>query len=319
MSATARSLLAAVAVVSEDASGATMLSDKQDKAVPCTLSPPLAEALAAARVTRAPVPASLAFGNGELRAVVICPLGNDDRRAIVLDPLAVEAELAPVIENLVNQIAHDVRNHVFSVGLQAELGARRAAAAPEVRGHFEAVLRQIDGLKLYLEKLLLFGRPLAPATVPTDLADFVREQVQHFQFSWDVGAQPASISVEYGAAVERHALDRLALDQRAFAAALREVLDNAVRSTTPAPAVTVRVDGDDAWVWVEVVDGGTGMSSETLAQVEVPMRVRRPGGAGLGIAIARKMVEAHGGRLEIASAPTGTTVRLVVPNVGTGG
>jgi nitrogen-specific signal transduction histidine kinase len=50
-----------------------------------------------------------------------------------------------------------------------------------------------------------------------------------------------------------------------------------------------------------------------LSKLALPMAVRRAGGAGLGLAIARKMVEAHGGRLELASSAAGTTARIVLP------
>lgn len=95
------------------------------------------------------------------------------------------------LENLVNQIAHDVRNHAFTVGLQAEMGMRRAGSAPEIKAHFEAVLHQVDALKHYLEQLLLFGRPIRLALTSVDLVALVREQVQRLQFGWDPNAPPS--------------------------------------------------------------------------------------------------------------------------------
>ena len=64
---------------------------------------------------------------------------------------------------------------------------------------------------------------------------------------------------------------------------------------------------------VEVVDRGAGIPAEKLALLGSPMRVRRHGGAGLGLAISRKIVAAHGGTLELSTGPEGTTVRLELP------
>ena len=64
---------------------------------------------------------------------------------------------------------------------------------------------------------------------------------------------------------------------------------------------------------LEVRDSGGGIPAEVLAKLAQPMAVRRPEGAGLGLAIARKIAEAHGGRLEIESGPQGTTARVVLP------
>lgn len=215
---------------------------------------------------------------------------------------------ASALENLVNQIAHDVRNHAFTMGLQAEMGIRRTADLPEIRAHFEAILRQVDALNHYVEQLLLYGRPVALAPTSVDLAAIVREQVQRLQFGADPAAAPPDIGVE----VEGE-LRRGSWDARALSHAVMAILDNAVRSARPSPPVVIAVRGDQHCAVVEVRDTGSGIPTELMARLAVPMAVRRAGGAGLGLAIARKMVEAHGGRLEIESGPGGTTARLTLP------
>src|SRR5512142_2786294 len=86
-------------------------------------------------------------------------------------------ESAPGLENLVNQIAHDVRNHAFTIGLQAEMGQRRSSSSPEVRAHFDSILRQIDGLRKYLDTLLLYGRPVKLVLAEVVPAAIARERV----------------------------------------------------------------------------------------------------------------------------------------------
>ncbi len=224
--------------------------------------------------------------------------------------MAKDADPAP-LEALVNQIAHDVRNHAFTIGLQAEMGVRRTASAPEVKAHFEAVLRQVDSLNRYVEQLLLYGRPASLTPVSVDLASIVRDQVQRQQSLWNAEDSPLDIQVDAsGPACVG------CWDARALGHAVLAILDNAARSARPAPPVRVNVRCDSHCAVVEIRDTGGGIAPETLAKLAVPMAVRRPGAAGLGLAIARKMLEAHGGRLEIESDATGTTVRLTLPRQG---
>ena len=213
----------------------------------------------------------------------------------------------PGLENLVNQIAHDVRNHAFTIGLQAEMGQRRSAGSPEVKAHFDTVLRQVDALRRYLDTLLLFGRPvkLAPAAVnPVALAS------ENIESARTAKASEAALRIR----LETDGPVRQARwDARAIGLALHAVLDNAIRSATPPPEVLVHVRGAENHIVIEVRDDGQGIPSDVLVKLEVPMAVRRPGSPGLGLAIARKMVEAHGGRIEIESAGGGTTVRFILP------
>jgi signal transduction histidine kinase len=212
------------------------------------------------------------------------------------------------LENLVNQIAHDVRNHAFTMGLQAEMGIRRSGAVPEIKAHFEAVLRQVDALKHYLEQLLLYGRPIRLTLTSVDLAALIREQVQRLHYAWDPNAPPFEIRVEANGD-----LSRGNWDPRALSHAFLAILDNAVRSATPPPPVLVTLRGGNDGAVVEVKDAGKGIPPDVMAKLAIPMAVRRAGGAGLGVAIARKMIEGHGGRLEVSTGGGGTTVRVALP------
>jgi signal transduction histidine kinase len=299
-------LLAAVQILRRDAHGRLTLVSAADTA-PCDSVPPFEEALTAAASSGQPIRVALRReGEKDLPAALV-PVPGSPREALVLPLTAANDALGPVIENLVNQIAHDVRNHAFAVGLQAELGQRRAADSPAAGAAFEAILRQLDTLRLYLDRLLLFGRPLALTRVSMKVEDFLREQVQRCRDLRKADAPPLVISlVADGVGSARW-------DPQALGHALQALLDNAARSAVPPPPIWVEAHGDERSVIIEVRDEGPGIPEATLASLDTPMRVRRAGGAGLGLAIARKMVEAHGGALELASNGPGTRVRMKLP------
>lgn len=116
------------------------------------------------------------------------------------------------------------------------------------------------------------------------------------------------------------------IDRSWISMALTNVLNNAVRFTPPGGQITLAAAvPNTAEVWVTVTDTGVGLPPETLErvfeeffQVEHHM-TRRHGGLGIGLSIARGLVEAHGGRIW-ASSPgpdQGTTFTLALPQPGT--
>jgi signal transduction histidine kinase len=98
------------------------------------------------------------------------------------------------------------------------------------------------------------------------------------------------------------------------------LVDNAVRFTPPGGAVTIKAEADGDRVRVVVADTGVGVGSEHLPRLferfyrADPSRSRDGGGTGIGLAIARSIVEGHGGRITAESAPgRGATFTFDLP------
>jgi len=104
---------------------------------------------------------------------------------------------------------------------------------------------------------------------------------------------------------------------------LGNILSNAIKFTDAGGRVVVRGSADEGHVTVEVIDTGVGISPEFLPHVFERFRqadsgfTRKHGGLGLGLAIARHLVDLHGGRIDVESVGTGrgTTIRLQLPVV----
>lgn len=280
-----------------DGAGATSLVERHGRVRPCELR----DALPAAGEVE-----STLVVDGESRAVrlVAVPLGGT---ALAIPQAGAGDGLAAALEILVNQIAHDIRNFAFTVGLQAEMGLR-GTPTPDGRRHMEAVLRQVDGLRRYLDELLLFGRPVRLEPQAFDPEGFLREEIQRFQFSWDSSGSPASVRL-----VVAGLPPTVTWDRRSVATVLAALLDNAARSAAPPPPITITAGPAPGGVALVVRDEGPGMSPETVAALATPMKVRRAGAAGLGLAIARKLVRAQGGSFDLLSEPGGTTVTVFLP------
>jgi signal transduction histidine kinase len=117
-------------------------------------------------------------------------------------------------------------------------------------------------------------------------------------------------------------LPPVSLDARVLRRALVNLLENALQALEGRTgALEVRVERDaerESWVRVEIRDEGAGMDPETLARLFEPYFSTRDTGTGLGLPIARRAVEQHGGELTANSAPgRGTTMTLRLPSCPT--
>ena len=211
--------------------------------------------------------------------------------------------------NLVADVAHELRTPLSNV--QGYTEALRDGVLQPDAATLDTIHRQVTYLARLIDDLRLLAETEAGDfrvhPEPESLGDIIRQAAG--AFAPKAAAQGVAVAAEAPAELPAVPLDRTRIEQ-----VLGNLLDNAIRHTPPGGTVTISAaperggDGRPA-VTVAVTDSGEGIAAEALPYVfdrlyrVDPSRDRTTGGAGLGLTIARKLVEAHGGTITAASAP----------------
>lgn len=211
--------------------------------------------------------------------------------------------------------SHDLQEPLRMVASYTRLLARRYQGKLDDRAdkYIRYAVEGAERMKMLIQDLLAFSRigsqPVTP--VPTD-ADQVLDQV----------LQDFRIKVQTtGARVTHDALPRLRVDPSQLRQLFQNLLENALKFGGDAPP-RVHISGhrDGAWCHIEVRDEGIGIAPEYLEQVFVifqRLHGREQEGTGIGLAVCRRIVERHGGRLWVDSAPgEGATFHFTLPSAG---
>ncbi|MGH3830434.1 MAG: sensor histidine kinase [Pseudonocardiaceae bacterium] len=230
-----------------------------------------------------------------------------DRVADRLDTAAAAlAELIARERALVGDVSHQLRSRLTA--LQLRLDELAAHPDPDIAEEAEAALEQAERLGAVLDDLLRATEEARAATAePVELAELLAEVLADWQPQADADQRTLRL----------RAADELVA--RVTPGRLREALgvliDNALRHGAGVVTLSARWTGvaPDRMVVVEVTDGGEGVPEELAAHV-FDRGVSGASSTGVGLALARALVEADGGRLELSSAqPARFAVYLRVP------
>lgn len=211
---------------------------------------------------------------------------------------------------LATGLAHEVRNPLNTIGLQMTLLERKLRAAEVDARIYEPVLeavqielRRIQGLN---SEILDFAKPVDIQLAPADLQEIFAEIKRAHQLTLDAGDVQMRIEVTGDVCLE---CDRDRLSQ-----VFINLLTNAVEAMPDGGVIDVQIEGSDGGVVVEFRDDGEGMAPAMKYQIFDLFHTTKAGGTGIGLAIARKIVEAHHGSIDVMSRPgEGTTFTVYLP------
>ena len=212
------------------------------------------------------------------------------------------------------RIAHEVKNPLTPIRLSAErLERKYTAQIAEDRVGFgksiATIIRQVDTIGRLISEFSAFARMPAPLLREESVAELVRDAVFLQQQAWP----QISFSVELPAEPIRLVCDGPKVSQ-----ALTNLLQNGINAVSegspPAPwTISVRAHRTEHAVQIEVEDNGPGFPSDRERLFE-PYVTTRAKGTGLGLAIVKKIMEEHGGSVELlAGRVGGALVRLDFP------
>ncbi|MGH7916666.1 MAG: ATP-binding protein, partial [Candidatus Binataceae bacterium] len=216
--------------------------------------------------------------------------------------------------NLVATLSHELKTPITSLGLSAEL-LRRGELDDEQREMLDAILEDVTRMRQLANNLLELARAQAAAitvqAVPLDLLELVRSVVKTFTLQ----AEQKRVSLNTVFESEL----RMRGDPLKLSWVVSNLVANALRYTPAGGTIAIALCGADSVIRLTVRDSGPGIAPqlrehlfERYAQWNV--NGAEAGSAGLGLAIAKEIVEAHGGRIFVDSAPgEGTCFTVELP------
>jgi two-component system, NtrC family, nitrogen regulation sensor histidine kinase NtrY len=225
---------------------------------------------------------------------------------VTLDDITalVSAQRTAAWADIARRIAHEIKNPLTPIQLSAErLRRKYGKVITEDRAVFEqctdTIVRQVDDIRRMVDEFSRFARMPKPVMAAEDVADTVRQVV----FLQRVGNADIDIEVEI-------AEDPLPaqFDRRLISQGLTNIIKNAAEAIAAAPAgaergrIHVAAARDGADIVIDVVDNGVGLPKENRSRLLEPYVTTREKGTGLGLAIVGKILEEHGGRIELHDA-----------------
>ncbi|MBP1603430.1 MAG: kinE 2, partial [Acidobacteria bacterium] len=221
--------------------------------------------------------------------------------------------------DMARQVAHEIKNPLTPVQLSAE-HLRRVHAdrgkplSPVLEECVDSILGQVRLLRQIAAEFSSFASSPTPRPVATSPADLVAEVVEPYRAGLPAGV---TLSVD----VPRDLPD-FSVDRSLVGRALTNMIENALHAMPRGGALHVggRLSADGRDIQLEIRDSGVGMDRAALERIFEPYFSTKAVGTGLGLTLAKRNVELHGGRISVDSAPgLGTTVLVAIPRAGSAG
>jgi two-component system nitrogen regulation sensor histidine kinase NtrY len=207
--------------------------------------------------------------------------------------------------DIARRIAHEIKNPLTPIQLSAERLRRKYGKTisddPAVFEQCtETIVRQVDDIKRMVDEFSRFARMPKAVLADEDVADTVRQvvfllRVAHSDIDFNVDLEAETMTARF--------------DRRLISQALTNIIKNATEAIGAVPPaelergrITVRARRDGKDVVVDVIDNGIGLPKENRSRLLEPYVTTREKGTGLGLAIVGRILEEHGGRIELRDA-----------------
>lgn len=218
-----------------------------------------------------------------------------------------EAQTLAALGEMAAGLAHEIRNPLGGIKGFASLLARDLRGDPDQARIVESMTRAIDSLNRIVTDFLTFGEPGRPVPRLLDARGVVVE-VLALLAAEEIFASGVEVHRSFPHPARHGFADRDHVKQ-----ALINVLRNAAEATPAGGSIRVVVDSANGCVRVMVSDTGPGIPEETMKRLYRPFGSAKPGGSGLGLAVAKSLLEKNGGSLSLSSSPAGTMATISIP------
>jgi nitrogen fixation/metabolism regulation signal transduction histidine kinase len=195
-------------------------------------------------------------------------------------------------KKVIRVISHELNNALAPIASLAHSGAElvrrgKAERLPEVLAIIEERARHLEG---FIRGYARFAKLPAPQLQTIHWADYLAGLQQQIGFACQLPARSLTSRADPGQ----------------LSQALLNLLKNAHEAVADGQAqVELRIGAQAGWIRLEVLDNGSGMNEAVLHNALLPFYSTKRNGTGLGLALVREIIEAHGGRIALNNRPEG--------------
>ncbi len=228
-------------------------------------------------------------------------------RIIAVEEQLRRAEKLSTLGEMAAVLAHEIRNPLGSIRGTAEILRDDYRPGDPKHEFIEIQIKETERLNRVVEDFLAMARPQPPEMVRC----LLREELETIVVLTANDARERKVRL----VLEPMAGDAVVrADGEKLRQAFLNIVINALQATPQGGTVTIATRQTDSMFEIRFSDTGPGIDADTLARIFEPFFTTKPDGTGLGLAITKKIIEGHGGTLEVESAPgRGTTVAVRLP------
>ncbi len=225
-----------------------------------------------------------------------------------------EAERLAAVGQTVAGLAHGIKNILMGMegGVYIMRSGLRLAQPTRLEDGVGMLERNVGKISSLVKNLLAFSKGTVPHVAWSDPAQIARDVVELYEGTARQAGIDLRANVEAG-------IPQAPLDPSGMHTCLANLVSNAIDACASTPSgtgrVQISVSERSGALCFEVTDDGCGMDQEVRAKIFTTFfTTKGAGGTGLGLLMTRKIVQEHGGRIEVTSQPeAGTTFRILLP------
>lgn len=231
--------------------------------------------------------------------------------------------------HMASRLAHQIRNPIAAINVMIDLIRRQMSdqdTSSEMDEFFQRINRELNSMNTTVTECLEYVRSIPINQEEVELLPLLREAVDQVLLGTEV--QNDAVRLEIGTSSPRVLLDRSQMKQ-----VFEIIIRNALEASDNSGPVTIRIEGGEEGsagkvpdgdeldgiehvppVVVTIADQGPGLDPDSLERIFYPFFTTKRDGSGIGLSVAQKIVDAHGGRIDVQSRiGEGATFSVVIP------
>ncbi len=219
----------------------------------------------------------------------------------------IRSEKLAAIGSMSSYVAHEIRNPLITIGGFAKRLSRFTFTDSKIKANIDIIVEEVKRLEKILNNITDFGKPSTPEKVDVQICEIMENTCilmeNYFQ------EKHIKLHKEYETSMPQIFADPAQIKQVFF-----NILMNAVESMPDGGNLDVKIKTANESIEIDIIDTGKGIPQEVLQDIYGPFFTTKPSGTGVGLSISLKIIEDHGGNINVESKrEEGTTMSITLP------